>query len=136
MTSNTGPILVFPRIQPFGSVDLSSRGKVYSRHVTGSANCENSSVSFVMKYCPTSTVFRNPASVKISITRSCCKSPLYFGNKFFLCRNFSRRCRCCHQQSGWLEHWVRLSCQHTRSCLTSTVFLTLPARVSLFSLDK
>ena len=40
MTSNTGPILVFPRIQPFGSDDFSSRGKVYSRHVTGSVNCE------------------------------------------------------------------------------------------------
>ena len=29
-----------------------------------SVNFENSSVSFVMKYCPTSTVVRNPASVK------------------------------------------------------------------------
>ena len=25
-----------------------------------------------MKYCPTSTVFRNPASIQIFITRSCC----------------------------------------------------------------
>ena len=74
MTSNTGPILVFPRIQPFGSVDFSSLGKVYSRHVTGSANCKNSSVCFVMKYCPTSTVFRNPASVQIFINRSGCGS--------------------------------------------------------------
>ena len=47
MTSNTGPILVFPRIQPLGSDDFSSFGKVYSRHVTGSVNCENSSVSTV-----------------------------------------------------------------------------------------
>ena len=31
---------------------------------TGSVNCDNSSVSFVMKYCPTSTVVKNPASVK------------------------------------------------------------------------
>ena len=46
MTSNTGPILVFPRIQPFGSVDFSSLSKVYSRHVTDSANCENSTVCF------------------------------------------------------------------------------------------
>ena len=74
MTSYTGPILGFPRIQPFGSVDFSSRGKVYSRHVTGSVNCENSSVCFVMKYSPTSTVVRNPASVQISITRFCCES--------------------------------------------------------------
>ena len=29
--TNTGPILVFPRIQPFGSDDFSSLGRVYSR---------------------------------------------------------------------------------------------------------
>ena len=71
MTSNTGPILVFPRIQPFGSYDFSSLGKVYSRHATDSVNCENSSVSFVMKYCPTPTVVRNP---QVLITRFCCES--------------------------------------------------------------
>ena len=85
VTSNTGPILVFPRIQPFGSVDFSSLGKVYSRQATYSVNCENSSVSFVMKYCPTSTVVRNPASVQILITRFCCDSLLtrswYFCNR-------------------------------------------------------
>ena len=48
--------------------------KVYSRHVTGSEVCKNSSVSFLMKYCPTSTVFRNPASVHIFVPRSCCES--------------------------------------------------------------
>ena len=72
--SNTGPILVFPRIQPFGSDNFSSLGKVYSRHATDSENCENSSVSFVMKYCPTCTVVRNPASVQILITQFCCDS--------------------------------------------------------------
>ena len=41
---------------PSGLVDSSSRGKVYSQHVSGSVNCKNSSVCFVMKYCPTSTV--------------------------------------------------------------------------------
>ena len=65
MTTNTGPILVFPQIQPFGSDKVSSLGKVYSRHATDSENCENSSVSFVMKYCQTSTVVRIPASVQI-----------------------------------------------------------------------
>ena len=65
MTSNTGPISVFLRIQPFGSDNFSSRGKVYSRQATDSVNCEHSSVSFVMKYCPTPTVVRNPASVQI-----------------------------------------------------------------------
>ena len=85
MTSNTGPILAFPQIHPFGSDEFSSLGKVYSRHATGSVNCENSSVSFVMKYCPTSTVVRNPASAQILITRFCCESlstrSWYFCNK-------------------------------------------------------
>ena len=71
MTSNTGPILVFPRIQPFGSDDFSFLGKVYSRQATESVNCGSYSVSFVMKYCPTSTVVRNPASVQNLITRFC-----------------------------------------------------------------
>ena len=44
-----GPIVVFPRIQPFGSDDFSSLGKVYSRHTTGSVNCEISSVSFCLE---------------------------------------------------------------------------------------
>ena len=74
MTSNTNPILVFPRIQPFGSDVSSSLGRVYSRQATGSENCEISSMSFVMKYCPTSTVVKNHASVQILITRFCCGS--------------------------------------------------------------
>ena len=52
--------------------DLSSRGEMYARHVTGSANCKNSSVCFVMKCCPTSTIFRNPTSVQIYINWSVC----------------------------------------------------------------
>ena len=72
VTSSTGPILVFPLIQPFGSDDSSSLGKVHSRQDTESVNCENSSVSFVMKYCPTSTVVRNPASVQNLLNLSCC----------------------------------------------------------------
>ena len=74
MTSNTDPILVFPLIQPFGSDVSSSRGKVYSRQATETLNCENSSVSFVMKYCPTSTVVGNPASVQNLLNLSCCDS--------------------------------------------------------------
>ena len=57
-----------------GSSKLSSLGKVYSRQATDNVSCENSSVSSVMKYCPTSTVVRNPASVQILITRFCCES--------------------------------------------------------------
>ena len=74
VTFSTGPILVYPRIQPFGSDDFSSLGKVYLRQATDSVYCENSAVSFVVKYCPTSTVVRNPASVQILITRFCCDS--------------------------------------------------------------
>ena len=72
VTSTTGPILVFPLIQPFGSDVSSSLGKVYSRQATESLNCENSSVSFVMKHCPTSTVVSNPASVQNLLNLSCC----------------------------------------------------------------
>ena len=61
---------MFPRIQPSGSDDFSSLGKVYSRQDTDSVNYENSSVSFV----PNSTVVRNPASVQNLITRFCCDS--------------------------------------------------------------
>ena len=72
VTANTGPILVFPQIHPFGSDKLSSLGSVYSRQATESVNCENSFVSLVMKYCPTSTVVRNPAFVQNLLTLSFC----------------------------------------------------------------
>ena len=62
-------MLVFTRIQPFGSDDFSSLGNLYSRQTSDSVNCENSSVFFVMKYCPTSTIVTNPASVQNLITR-------------------------------------------------------------------
>ena len=40
---------------------------MYSRHAIDSVNCENSSVSFVMKYCPTSTVFRTYKSLSVDL---------------------------------------------------------------------
>ena len=52
--------------------DFSSLGKVYSRQATASVNCENSAVSFVMKYCPTSKLVRNPASIQNLLNLSCC----------------------------------------------------------------
>ena len=73
-TSKTGPMLVFPLIQPFGSDNFSSLGRVYSRQATASVNWENSAVSFVMKYCPISTTLRNPASVQNLLNLSCCDS--------------------------------------------------------------
>ena len=44
VTSNAGPNLNFPMIQPFGSDESSSLGKVYSRQATESVNSENSRV--------------------------------------------------------------------------------------------
>ena len=62
---------MFPLIQPFGSVVSSSLGKVYSRQATASVNCENYAISFVMKYCPISTTFNNPASIQNLLNLSC-----------------------------------------------------------------
>ena len=50
-----GPNLNIPSYPTFGSDEFSSLGKGYSRQTTESLNCENYPVSFVMKYCPTST---------------------------------------------------------------------------------
>ena len=72
-TSNTGPILVFPGIHPFGCDVESSLGRVYSRQATV-LNCVESPVSFVMKYCPISTTFRNSASKQNLLNLSCCDS--------------------------------------------------------------
>ena len=82
-----GPILVFPRIQPFGSYESSSLGKVYSRQATESLICENSSVSFVMKYCPTPTVVRNPASVQNLLNLSCCDN--FLNRSLYLCNRYT-----------------------------------------------
>ena len=86
VNSNTGPILEFPLIQPFGS----SLCEVY---VTESVNCENYSMSFVMKYCPTSWIIRNPVSVQNLLNLSCCgnfsiRSP-YLCNRIFWCAGSS-----------------------------------------------
>ena len=79
----TSQILVFSLIQPFGKDVSSSLCKVYSRQATASVNCENYAVSFVMKYCPISTTFRNPASIQNLLNLSCCdgfsiRSPYLF----------------------------------------------------------
>ena len=63
---------LYTLIQPFGSDVSSSLGKVYSRQATASVNCENYAVYFVIKYCPISTVVRNPASEQNLLTLSCC----------------------------------------------------------------
>ena len=63
-------------------------GRVYSRQATA-WNCENYAVSFVMKYCPISTIFRNPASIQNLLNLSCCDS-------------FSIRSPYCCNRRSWL----------------------------------
>ena len=117
VNSNTGPILEFPLIQPFGS----SLGKVY---VAESVNCENYSMSFVMRYCPTSWIIRNPVSVQNLLNLSCCdnfsiRSP-YLCNRIFWC-------------AGSHYSKTRLSWSHFTQAKNSTV---LPQRVSPFYRDR
>ena len=75
VTSNTGPILIFPWIHPFGWEVLSSRGRVYSRQAT-ERHFLKSPVSLVTKYCPTSTTRINPASLQNLLTLFSCESNL------------------------------------------------------------
>ena len=124
-----GPNFGIPSNPTFRVRWFSSLCKVYSRHASDSVKCEISSVSFVMKYCPTPTVVRNPASLQILITRICCESlstcSWYFCNRSsFLYRIIGRRCRCFRQQTCWLKQWVKLSCQYRspRSYLAGVVF--------------
>ena len=61
-TSKAGPIFVFPRIHPFTLDDVSSRGKVYSRHEP--PNMSSSASSRVVKYFLFAAVFVTPTSVQ------------------------------------------------------------------------
>ena len=99
MTSNTGPILVFPRIQPFGSDKRSSLGKVYSRQATES-----------VESC-ISTKFNH--SFLISLQQI-----------FFLCRIIGQRYVCLHHTRH--EQWDRLSCHNKSPCsiMASITFFT------------
>ena len=125
-----GPNLGVPSNPTFRSDNFSPLGKKYSRRATDSVNCENSSVSFVMKYCPTPTVVRNPASVQILITRFYCESlsnrSWYFCNRSPCAGSSVEGVRCFHQQTCWHKQWVRLSCQYRspRSYMAGFVFLT------------
>ena len=55
------------------SVYFSFLGRVYSRQTTV-LNCVRFSMSLVMKYCPSSTTLRNPASIQNLLNLSCCDS--------------------------------------------------------------
>ena len=113
VTSNTGPILIFHRTQPFGSIDFSSLGKMYSQQTTDSTYYENSAVSIVMKYCPTPTGVRNPATIQL-LTHSLLWEPFHsfleLLQQIFLRKIVGRRCWCLRQQTCWLKQCVTLSC--------------------------
>ena len=88
---------------------------MYSRQATESVNFENSWVSFVMNYCPTSTVVRNPASVHNLITRFCWDS--LSTRSWYICNRSScarQKCVCLHLT--WHKQRVRLSCQNMSPC--------------------
>ena len=96
----------------------SSPGTVYSRQATAFVNCENSSVSFVMKYCPISTIFRNPASIQNLLNLSCCDSILF--RSAYCCNMRSLRARSSQSTStsvlitlGTIEE---LDCPPTTGC--------------------
>ena len=113
VTSNTGPIFVFPWIHPLGCDDPSSLGRVYSRQATA-WNCVKSPVSLVMKYCPISTTFRNPASKQNLLNSSCCD-------------NFSIRSSYCCNRRSW---FVGLSQSKGTSVLISLSTIDCPITVS------
>ena len=75
----------------------------------------NSSMSFIMRNCPRSTVVKNPASVQNQITRHCCENlstrSWYFCNRSS-CARSSVQIMCLHHT--WHKRWVRLS-QHNKS---------------------
>ena len=139
VTSNTGPILVL--IQPFGSDVSSFLGNVYSRQATESVNCKNSSVSFVMKCCPTWTTVRNPASVQNLLNLSCCDN--FSIRSPYLCNSNCAKNSCNRLQVGTImdrqfstafafehssgqrargsKYWVNLSNQLNLRLLTKCV---------------
>ena len=97
-------------------------------HVTGSANCKNSTVfCHEVLYCPTPNVVRIPASMQNLIARSYCDN--FSTRSWYLCNRSSCagssvKGMCVFITLG-TKQWVRLSCQHKyhRSCLASFVFI-------------
>ena len=101
-------------------------------------NCNNSSVFCVMDYCPTSTVFRNPASLQTFSNWS--GSEKFSTRSFsyaidFLCKNSDRGCGCHYQQVCWRVTWVGLLC-HNKSPCASLVDTVLFTQVWDFSVDS
>ena len=114
-TSNTGSMLVFPWIQPFGCDASSSLGRVYSRQAAV-RNCENYAVSFVMKYCPISTTFRNPASIQNLLNLSCCDN--FSIRSPYCCNRRSLRAR--SSQSKGISVLITLSTSEELDCPPTT----------------
>ena len=79
---------MFPRIQPFGSEDCSSLGKVYSRQATESVNCENSSLSFCHRVLSDLNCFQESyiSTNFLSIDLVCAS---FFARSLCFCRTIS-----------------------------------------------
>ena len=80
-------------------------------------NCENSAVSFVMKYCPISTTLRNLASILNLLNLSCCdsfsiRSPYCCNKRSLLARS---------SQSKGTSVLITLSTSEELDCLPTTV---------------
>ena len=111
VTSSTGPIFVFPWIHPLGCDDPSSLGRVYSRQANG-LTCVKSPASFVMKYCPISTTFRNSASILNLLNLSCCvrlfnSFSIFLQQKVLICLIITILKNFCldRTENDWLTHY-------------------------------
>ena len=118
VTSKTGPIWCSLESNLLGQMIFHLLAKCTHDRPLNSVNCKNSSVSFVMKYCPTSTGVRNPASVQNLLTLSCCDNfsirSLYLCNRSSSCAGSSVKGVCPHHT--WHKQWVRLSCHNRSPC--------------------
>ena len=115
------------------------RVQCYSRHVTRFVICENSSVCFVMKCWPTSTVsgiLHQYKSSSIGIVVEAFPLVFLLLQSSFLCKNFNRKSHLLLAQDHRSKVWVFssanllaqtmgqivLSIRFRRFCLTSTAF--------------
>ena len=98
-------------------------------------NCENYAVSFVMKYCPISTTFRNHASVQHLLNLSCCdsfsvRSPYCCSRRFLLAKSSQSKKRFClehaqHEWATWFFSDIGLPRSVAKGLVTFRTFMRL-----------
>ena len=138
VTSNTGPILVFPRIQPFGSIELSSLGNVYSRQATDSVNCENFFSVFRHEVlsdvnCSQESCIKTKFAHSVLLWQLFNSFSISLQEIFFLC-TISQKYACLHHTLH--EQWVGLSVHNkspVRIHILHTFSATAPYRLSWFT---